>query len=113
MTTTEPTRTERIRKLNDDFRQNLVNGRLVMTNGVVALGADAAVRIVKAVTNFEDFCDANDPHQEHDFGSLKADGRAVFFKINYYDATLSYHSPDPADPAVTERVITIMLAEEY
>jgi hypothetical protein len=31
----------------------------------------------------------------------------------YFDKTLASHSPDPADPSVTERVITIMLAEEY
>jgi hypothetical protein len=35
------------------------------------------------------------------------------FKINYYDKTLQFHSPDPADPSVTKRVITIMLSEEY
>jgi hypothetical protein len=35
------------------------------------------------------------------------------FKIDYFDKDLNLHSPDPADPAVTERVISLMLAEEY
>jgi len=35
------------------------------------------------------------------------------FKIDYYDKDLNFHSPDPADPTVTERIITIMLADEY
>ncbi|MGZ5042816.1 MAG: DUF3768 domain-containing protein, partial [Usitatibacter sp.] len=51
--------------------------------------------------------------EEHDFGSFEAEGEKIFFKIDYFDRTLTHHSPDPADPAVTERVITIMLAEEY
>ena len=35
------------------------------------------------------------------------------FKIDYFDRTMTVHSPNPADPTVTERVITIMLAAEY
>ena len=35
------------------------------------------------------------------------------FKIDYFDKALASHSPDPTDPSVTERVITIMLAEAF
>jgi hypothetical protein len=62
---------------------------------------------------FDDFCHTNDPHQEHDFGSFNAEGEMVMFKIDYYDKTMTSHSPDPADPSVTQRVITIRLASEY
>jgi hypothetical protein len=105
--------TARIRALNDELRQHLTGGTAVMTPGVAALGLDAVERIFKTIAVFDDFCHANDPHQEHDFGSFDADGHAIMFKINYYDKALSGHSPDPSDPSVTERVITIMLAEEY
>jgi len=44
---------------------------------------------------------------------FEADGHKIMFKIDYFDSSLAQHSPDPADPAVTQRVITIMLAEEY
>ena len=105
-------KTETIRALNDKLRQNLI-GHAVMTPGVAALGAEAVARIVQTIAVFDDFCHANDPHEEHDFGSFEADGHNIMFKIDYYDAGLAQHSPDPSDPAVTQRVITIMLAEEY
>jgi hypothetical protein len=85
----------------------------LMTAGVAALGAEAVARIVKTIAVYDDFCHANDPYEEHDFGSFEAGGHTIFFKIDYYDSTLTVHSPDPSDPAVTNRVITIMLAEEY
>ncbi len=85
----------------------------MMTTGVVALGPEAVSRIVKTITLYDNFCHANDPYGEHDFGSFDADGQRIFFKIDCYDKALAYHSPDPSDPSVTERVLTIMLAEEY
>jgi hypothetical protein len=107
------TKTEQIRTLNDDLRQHLVSGIAVITPGVAALGQEAVERIVKTIAVYDDFCHANDPHEEHDFGAFDAGGNKIFFKIDYYDKTLTCHSPDPSDPSVTERVITIMLAEEY
>jgi hypothetical protein len=105
--------TQRIRELNDELRQHLLGSFAVMTPGVAALGQKAVEHIVQTITVFDDFCHANDPHEEHDFGSFEVEGRAIFFKIDYYDKSLTHHSPNPADPSVTERVITIMLADEY
>ena len=107
------THTDRIRDLNDHLRQDLTKGVAVMTPGIAALGQEAVAHIIKTIEVYDDFCHANDPHEEHDFGAFDADGHRVFFKIDYYDKTLSMHSPDASDPTVTKRVITIMLAEEY
>ena len=107
------TKTARIAALNDELRQHLIGGLAVMTTGVAALGPEAVQRIVQTIAVYDDFCHANDPHQEHDFGSFEAEGQTIFFKIEYDDKSLTDHSPDPSDPSVTERVITIMLAEEY
>jgi hypothetical protein len=104
---------ERIRALNDELRRNLPSGHAVMTAGIAALGPEAVARIVKTIAVYDDFCHANDPYGEHDFGSFEADRHKIFFKIDYFDKGLTAHSPDPSDPSVTERVITVMLAEEY
>jgi hypothetical protein len=111
--TTMSSDTDRIRMLNDQLRQNLRSGGAVITAGIAALGPEAVHRLVQTIAVFDDFCTANDPHGEHDFGAFEFDGTPVMFKIDYYDKDLNFHSPDPADPAVTVRVITLMLAEEY
>jgi Protein of unknown function (DUF3768) len=106
-------KTATIRALNDQLRQHLTGVAAVMTPGIAALGQEATDRIVETIAVFDDFNQANDPHEEHDFGSFVADGHTIFFKIDYYDKAMSMHSPDPSDPSVTQRVITIVLAEEY
>ena len=52
-----------------------------MTCGVAALGPEAVARIVKTIEVYDDFCHANDPHEEHDFGSFVADGHTIFWLI--------------------------------
>ena len=53
---------------------------------------------------------ANDPYGEHDFGSFDYKGQKIFWKIDYYDLNYEYMSENPADPTITNRVLTIMLA---
>ena len=105
--------TQRIRALNDAFRTSLDGGRVMMTAGIDALDGDVKAIIIREVVTFGDFNADNDPHGEHDFGAIKVAGHKVFWKIDAYDQTMTYGSEDPANPDVTTRVMTIMLAEEY
>ena len=110
---TDKTQADAIRDLNDKFRRTLTGGTLMLTAGIVALGADAQARIIAAVQSFDAFTPDNDPYGEHDFGSVEVDGEKIFFKFDYFDLNRAMHSDDPADPSKTERVLTIMLADEY
>lgn len=105
---------EGIRALNDAFRKSGGSGgRFMVTAGVQALGPIRVAALLRQVMTFGAFTEDNDPYGEHDFGSFKEGGKTFFWKIDAYDKSLEYGSPDPADPAVTTRVLTLMLAEEY
>jgi len=100
-----------IAQLNDAFRTTFVGGRVSMTAGVAALPYNGGV--LEAVRLFDKFTEDNDPYGEHDFGALMFGSDKFFWKIDYYDQSLEYGSENPADPAVTTRVLTVMLADEY
>jgi hypothetical protein len=105
--------TARIRSLNDVFRTSFIGGRVLITEGIRDRGATFESACVETVQQFSTFTGDNDPHGEHDFGSFTVDAARCFWKIDYYNRTLDGGSEDPADPAVTTRVLTIMLASEY
>lgn len=110
----EAFRTKRTRRLNDAFRHGeVLHGSVVITQGIQALGDEALPMIMAAVAEFDAFCADNDPRGEHDFGSIDYQDAKIFWKIDYFDRDLKYHSPDAAHPDVTCRVLTIMLAREY
>lgn len=102
-----------IRTLNDAFRTTMRGGKFTMTSGVNALAPDAMMAVIRKVRGFTDFTPGNDQHGEHDFGAVELGGQKFFWKIDYYDKSMEAGSEDPADPAQTTRVLTIMLASEY
>ena len=84
-----------------------------MTDGIAGLGATAVNEIFAAVAAFDDFYADNDPWGEHDCAVMTVNGTRIIWKIDYYDRSRRYHSPDAADPKVTVRVLTVMRADEY
>jgi len=105
--------TDRIRQLNDDFRRTFSGGKVVMTAGVNALPDADKAAVLRMVQAFDAFNRENDPHGEHDFGTIDLAGESYFFKVDYYSPDMEGGSEDPSDPEKTTRVLTIMRADEY
>lgn len=107
-----------IAALNDRFRTTLgrdpaAPGKVVVTRGVAAQGDAFVNAALAAAEAFDAFDDAGDPYGEHEFGVLTVAGVTVWFKIDAYDVDYQYCSDDPADPARTRRVLTLLLPDEY
>ena len=98
----------KVAKLNDRFRGMALD--VTLTQRVTHTIGDL-IGLLKAVEQFDDFDEDNDPYGEHDFGSLEWQGEKVFWKIDYYDKALKY-GEDPLS-ANCRRIMTVMLADEY
>jgi hypothetical protein len=120
----------RIARLNDMARQAMgIACTAVATVGFRSLPESDQSRVRELIETYDAFDEDNDPHGERDFGCIYqlGDGRwtterprlrndereRVFWKLDYYDPDLQFGSEDAANPAVTRRVLTIMLADEY
>ena len=100
---------------NKDAKAQGLKWKLVWTPGIddAFMQTGKITELARAVAEFEAWDADNDPYKERDFASLEVSGNKVFFKIDYYNLTLDGGSEDPADPAQTMRVITLMLPSEY
>lgn len=102
-----------IKTLNDNFRKTFTGGQVLLTAGINSKPTDDVANILSMVRNFNKFTPNNDPYGEHDFGSFDYKDDKIFWKIDYYDLNNQYLSANPANQNITNRVLTIMLAEEY
>jgi hypothetical protein len=98
----KPEETKKIAALNDLCRTAMgIAGRVVQTQGICGLTPEAQAAIRETVERFEAFTPDNDPYHEHDFGSFEHAGERIFWKIDYYDRTLTKGAEDPSDPSQT------------
>lgn len=109
----EQDRRLRIRELNDLLRQGKTPGRVAFTRGFIDLDGTIRGRILLRLAELCDLEAGYDPEGEHDFGLIQLGEVRVIWKIDYYDRNMEFASDDPADPNVTSRVLTVMLATEY
>ena len=110
---TDVPRAEQIARLNDQLRKTGTGGTVVITQGVQHLTGFRAATLCAALASYDGFDPDNDPHGERDFGDITQFGTNLLFKLDYYDKDLQFASDDPADPAVTNRVLTVMLASDW
>lgn len=102
-----------VRMLNDALRRRGIGGEVFVTREVDMLPDAEVIAILRAVACFDDFTEDNDPWDEHDCAVMSMGRHRIIWKIDYYDQDMRGLSPDPADPQLTRRVMTIMLASEY
>ena len=105
--------TNEISLQNDNFRKHLSQGTLVLTQGIRSNTKEDLEAIITKVRTFDNFDENNDPYGERDFGAFDYKGKRIFWKIDYYDREFLYLSPDVSNPRLTNKVLTVMYAEEY
>lgn len=111
--TDEAARRAIIARLNDHFRITGEGAWTYLSRGIAALPIIIKEQVVRAVCLFDPFT-PNDPHWENDCALVIVGGYQVRGRIDHYSRDRSLlDDPDPADPATTKRLMTIMLAEEY
>ena len=81
------TQVQDIAKLNDRFRGMCLD---VFYTAGVRDGIMDLVGLSQAVENFNNFNENNDPHGEHDFGSLKFEGKKIEPLLNDKPRTMVY-----------------------
>ena len=102
-----------IATLNDTFRKTFTGGQVLLTAGIAAMSSEDKVNIVSLVQNFDNFTPDNNPYSENDFGTFDYKGEKILWKIDYYDLNNKYHSEDPSNPYITNRILTIMKVFEW
>ena len=97
---------EKIASRNDAFRRRGLG--VDLSQGVEEIGD--VEEVLQMIREFDGFTKENDPHGEHDHGTVEWEGEEVFWKIGYFDVSLNYWESPLCQNC--RRVLTVMLESE-
>ena len=102
----DPTHVSAVRHRNDTFQRTLTGGTVLLSAGIIAVGAANQARIIDAVRAFDDF-DQSDTWDTHDIGDLEVEieepGIALWQELIFFRI----------DRTANDLLLTIMLASEW
>lgn len=117
--------TTRIASNNDSLRHHIFDApyfkittihrkdKIVLSKEVSELNTTDKMKVLRLVKEFDTFTQDDDPYKEHDFGAFDYKDIKYFWKIDYYDNDLKFHSEDKLNAEKTIKVLTVMKASEY
>ena len=121
----DPQRMAALRARNDRFRRSLTGGAIMLSAGIIALGAANQARIIDAVrcfTCFDDDFELGDPLDAHDIGDIEVEveepgihrwPELIFFRIDDVAPPATCTDPAPTTSNGTALVLSIMLASDW
>lgn len=81
-----------------DLRSSFLFGQILLTPGIAASPDATRAAVMDKVQTFDAFTPDNDPYGEHDFSAFTQQGAGkIFWKIDYYDLSLTGGNENPAD----------------
>jgi len=111
--TNETQNIEKIAALNDMLRQSQLTGEIILSPGIQSLNSDRRERILNGVKTYNAFAPQGNTQKERDFGAFECGDHDIFWVIDCYDENSEYLSDEPDDLNRTNRVLRVMLVEEY
>jgi Protein of unknown function (DUF3768) len=106
-------RIERIRKINDQFRQDMPHGSVRISHEVGQRFSNDQLRaITQMIRHYDAFGFDLDAQELHDQGSFECGETRLFWQIEVWDSGCNCVVPDPTDGMAVRRIIRISLADE-
>ena len=101
---------QKIRILNDAFRQEPKAANVYISLEVVRLGETKLKELFSKLKSYTNFTTENDPDGDYSSGVIQLGKHKIDWGIYYWDLDGEEDSPDPSNAKVTTRILNLDFA---